>query len=155
MSAMPSPLAGLPDEAAAMRALLAVLEREQACLSRGDADGCAMLLGEKAVQVAALSSLAAERHRRLATLGYDADERGMTAWLRASVAGSVADWEALMAVTRDAHELNRINGLLLAQLAARNRQVLDALGMRASGPGLYSAGGQADYATSRGARVIG
>lgn len=155
MNKLPSPLAGLSDEAAAMRALLAVLEREQACLAAGDADGCATLLDEKGTQVAALAALAAQRHRRLAMLGFAADERGMTDWLRASAGDSAPGWDALMAVTRDAHELNRVNGLMLAQLAARNRQALDALGMRASGPGLYSAGGQADYATSRGARVIG
>lgn len=155
MNTRPSPLEGLPDESAAMRALLAVLEREQACLAEGNADGCAALLGEKATQVAALASLATERHRRLATLGFAADEHGMTAWLRVAPAGSAADWDALMAVTRNAHELNRVNGLLLAQLSARNRQALDALGLRAAGPGLYSAGGQADYATSRGARGIG
>ncbi len=155
MAPLPSPLTGLPDEAAAMRALLAVLEREQACLAEGNADGCAALLDEKAAQVAALSALAAHRHRQLAALGFAADERGMTTWLRASAADGAADWNALMAITRDAHDLNRVNGLLLAQLATRNRQALDALGMRAAGPGLYSAGGQADYATTRGARGIG
>ncbi len=155
MNTMPSPLTGLPDEAAAMHALLAVLEREQACLARGDADGCAALLDEKAAQVATLSSLATQRHRQLAALGFPADEHGMTAWLRSAKAGGTAPWDALMAVTRDAHELNRVNGVLLAQLSARNRQALDALGMRAPGPGLYGAGGQADYATTRGARGIG
>ncbi len=155
MNTMPSPLTGLPDEAAAMRALLTVLEREQACLAEGNADGCAALLEEKAAQVAALATLATQRHRRLATLGFAADEHGMSDWLRAAPAGSATDWAALMTVTRDAHELNRINGLLLAQLSARNRQALDALGLRTAGPGLYSAGGQADYATSRGARGIG
>ncbi len=155
MNTMPSPLTGVPDEAAAMQALLAVLAREQACLARGEADGCAALLDEKAVQVAALSVLAAARHRQLAALGFAADEQGMTAWLRSPAAANTAPWDALMTLTREAHELNRVNGVLLAQLSARNRQALDALGLRASGPGLYSAGGQADYATTRGARGIG
>ncbi len=155
MSPLPSPVAALPAETAAMRALLAVLEREQACLSAGDADGCAALLDDKAVQVGALTALAAQRHRTLASLGFAADEAGMTAWLRASSDGAPADWQALMAATREAHEINRVNGVLLAQLGARNRQALDALGVRASGGGIYGPGGQTAYAPPRATRVIG
>ncbi len=138
-----------------MHALLAVLEREQACLSAGDAEGCAALLDDKATQVSALAALAADRHRRLAALGFSADEKGMADWLHLASAAESADWAALLAVTGDAHEHNRINGLLLGQLAARNRQALDALGMRKSGSGLYGPGGQTDYTAPRATRVIG
>ncbi len=152
-----SPAAELGAETAAMRALLDVLEREQACLSAGDADGCAALLEEKARQVAALAGFAAERHRRLATLGFSADEKGMTDWLRTASEPDTAAWAELMSFTTAAHECNRVNGLLLSQLAVRNRQALDALGQRAAdaGAGLYGPGGQADFTTPRGARVIG
>lgn len=150
-----SPAATLTAETAAMHALLAVLEREQTCLSAGDAEGCAALLDAKARQVSALAALATDRHRQLAALGFSADENGMTGWLRKASDADGADWAALMAVTGDAHERNRVNGMLLGQLAARNRQALDALGMRQAGGGLYGPGGHTAYSAPRATRVIG
>jgi flagella synthesis protein FlgN len=151
----PSPATGLSAETDAMRALRALLEREQASLSAGDADGCAALLDEKARLVAAMAEHASRRHRQLFEAGFPADERGMQAWLAGAPPALCAGWEALMAVTRDAHELNRINGLLLGQLAARNRRALEALGAADAGPALYGPAGQTDYAVPRTARVIG
>lgn len=153
MNAATAPAAALPAETAAMQALLSLLQREQRCLADGDADGCAALLAAKAAQVAELSAFARERHRQLATLGLPADERGMQAWL-AAAPGAADDWAALMAVARDAHELNRINGTLLGQLAARNRQALGALGL-GNDKALYGPGGQAEYRPPATARVVG
>ncbi len=151
----PSPAAELSEEAAAMRALSDLLGREQACLSAGDADGCAALLEEKAVLVAAMAGHASLRHRRLAEKGFPADEQGMRYWLATAPPAACAAWDALMAVTREAHELNRVNGVLLGQLAARNRRALEALGAAGSATGLYGPAGQADYAPPRAARVVG
>lgn len=151
----PSPATELATEADAMRALRALLEREQACLSAGDADGCAALLEDKALLVAAMAGHASLRHRRLAAAGFPADEQGMRHWLASAPQSARAGWDALMAVTRDAHELNRINGVLLGQLATRNRRALEALGAIGSGPALYGPAGQADYAAPRTARVVG
>lgn len=151
----PSPAAELDAETRAMHALRLLLEREQACLSAGDADGCAALLEDKAVLVAAMAEHASLRHRRLAAAGFPADELGMRYWLASAPQAACAGWEALMAVTRDAHELNRVNGVLLGQLATRNRRALEALGAIGSGPALYGPAGQADYAAPRTARVVG
>jgi len=60
-----------------------------------------------------------------------------------------------MAVTREAHELNRVNGVLMGQLATRNRRALEALGATGSGTALYGPAGQTDYAAPRAARVVG
>lgn len=155
MTGPASPAAELVAETAAMRTLLELLQREQTCLSAGDADGCAALLEQKSTQVNALSALAAQRYRRLAALGFAADEKGMTDWLHASPEPLNSDWQALMDVARSAHELNRVNGMLLGQLAARNRLALDALGIRAAGSGLYGPGGQADYSRPHSTSVIG
>lgn len=150
-----SPAANLPDETAAMQALEALLVREQACLANGDIDGCAALLDEKASLVAALASLASERHGRLAAAGFPANEQGMQHWLKHSPDCSVDEWKMLMAVTRNAHELNRVNGVLLASLSARNRQALAALGTNAAGAGLYGSAGQTDYVMPRPTRAAG
>ncbi len=151
----PSPAHDLQAETEDMRALGALLGREQASLSAGDADGCAALLEEKAQLVAAMAGHASLRHQRLAAIGFAADEQGMQAWLAAAPADVRATWDALMAFTREAHELNRLNGLLLGQLATRNRRALEALGAVGAGPALYGPAGQADYASPKAARVVG
>lgn len=151
----PSPADELQAETEDMRALRALLEREQASLSAGDADGCAALLEEKARLVAAMAGHASLRHQRLATIGFAADEQGMQAWLAGAPEDVRSAWDALMASTRDAHELNRLNGLLLGQLATRNRRALEALGAVGTGPALYGPAGQTDYASPKAARVVG
>ncbi len=157
MSTLPSPVAALDNETAAMQELLALLQREQECLAAGDADGCAALLDNKATRVAELSACARERHRQLGELGFAATEQGMQQWLTSAAASADAlrAWAGLMAIARDAHELNRVNGLLLGQLAGRNRQALAALGIGGDGQGLYGPGGQADYRPPVTARVVG
>ncbi len=149
-----SPATELPLETAAMRALGALLAREQACLSAGDADACATLLEEKATLVAAVARHASVRHRLLAAAGFSADEQGMQQWLVTAPGAVRSAWETLMGVTREAHEHNRVNGMLLGQLAARNRRALDALGI-GKGAGLYGPAGQAEAPALRAARVIG
>lgn len=152
---LPSPAAELHAEADAMRALHALLGREQDSLSAGDADGCAALLEEKSRLVAAVADHASQRHRRLAAIGLGADEQGMQRWLAGASPEAHAAWEALMHVTREAHQANRVNGLLLGQLATRNRRALEALGVAGTEPTLYGPAGQADYASPKLARVIG
>lgn len=151
----PSPAKDLQAETEDMRALRALLEREQASLSAGDTAGCAALLEDKARLVAAMAGHASLRHRRLAAIGFAADEQGMQRWLSGASQQACAAWEALMNVTREAHEANRLNGLLLGQLATRNRRALEALGAVGAGPALYGPAGQADYAPPKAARVVG
>ncbi len=151
----PSPADELQAETRDMRALCALLGREQASLSAGDADGCAALLEEKARLVAAMAGHASLRHQRLAAIGFAADEQGMQRWLAGASQQARCAWEALMGVTRDAHEANRLNGLLLGQLATRNRRALEALGAVGAGPALYGPAGQADYTSAKAARVVG
>ncbi len=140
-----SPADQLAVETAALRSLLALLQQEQSLLAAGDADGHACLLEDKASHVAELSQLANDRHRALGSLGFAASEAGMQHWLALSTDGTRASWQTLMSLARDAHEANRVNGLLLGQLQLRNRQALAALGLDASS-GLYGASGQTDLA---------
>ncbi len=153
-----SPGDHLDHETAALRALLGVLQLEQRCLADGDVDvdAHAGLLEQKAQHVADLSRLADERHRALGRHGFPASEAGMQHWLALSTDSTRAEWQVLMALARDAHEANRVNGLLLGQLQTRNRQALVALGLGASS-GLYGASGHADLAlqTARPALVTG
>lgn len=151
-----SPADHLDAETAALRALVRVLQQEQALLAAGDGENHARLLEDKAGHVAELSQLANDRHRALGSLGFPANEAGMRHWLALSPDCTRAEWEVLMSLAREAHEANRINGQLLGQLQVRNRQALVALGRGASS-GLYGASGQADLAMqpARAALVTG
>lgn len=155
MSYQPAPAAALLAETGAMQALLELLQHERACLASGDAAGCEALLDAKAARVNELSALARERYRQLEALGLPASEYGMQQWLAAAPPQAADDWQALMAVAREAHELNRVNGMMLGQLAAYNRQGLAALGIGGQGDALYGPGGQSDYRPTASARIIG
>jgi flagella synthesis protein FlgN len=56
-----------------------------------------------------------------------------------------AQWEALLALAREAKELNRVNGMLINKQLAHNQGVLNALRMPAGADagGVYGASGQA------------
>jgi flagella synthesis protein FlgN len=149
-----SPAATLLDECAAAMDLLAVLRREQATLRQQTVDAYAPLLPEKAQHIARLSTLAAQRHRVLATCGFAASESGMRDWLEQSP-GSETDWQQLLATVRDAHEVNRVNGVLLTQLMARHQARAQALGLVAPEQTLYGPNGQAAAAAMRPARALG
>ncbi len=151
-----SPADHLDAETAALQALLAVLRQEQALLVAGDADGVASLLEHKATHVAELSRQSDQRHRALGSLGFAASEAGMQHWLASSPDAARTAWDTLMGLARAAREANRVNGLLLGQLQARNRQALAALGL-GSASGLYGATGQAELGlhTARSARIAG
>ncbi len=140
-----SPADHLDAETSALRALLDVLQQEQVVLAAGDVDEHAGLLEHKASRVAELSQLANDRHRALGRQGFPASEAGMLHWLALSPDCTRAEWDVLMSLAREAHEANRINGLLLGQLQVRNRQALAALGLGSSS-GLYGASGQAELA---------
>ncbi len=151
-----SPDAQLDAEATVLQSLLLLLQQEQACLVDGDIDRQAGLLEAKAGCVAELSRLADQRHGALKSLGFSASEAGMQQWLAQAQVPVLHGWHALLSRVRDADELNRVNGLLLSQLQARNRQALAALGLGASS-GLYGASGQAELVlpSARPARVTG
>lgn len=151
-----SPADHLDAETSALQSLLSVLRQEQTLLATGDVEAHACLLEDKASHVAELSQLAHDRHRSLGQLGFPASEAGMQHWLALSPDATRAEWNVMMSLARAAHEANRVNGLLLGQLQARNRQALTALGLGASS-GLYGASGQSELAlhAARPARVTG
>ena len=140
-----TPTDHLDAETSALRSLLAILRQEQTLLTTGDVEAHAGLLEDKAAHIAELSQLAEQRHRALGNLGFPASEAGMQHWLALATDSARAEWATLMSLAGAAHETNRVNGLLLGQLQARNRQALAALGLGASS-GLYGASGQADLA---------
>jgi len=143
--AIASPGATLRDEQQLIASILEVMKQEQQLLVSADADGLSTLTPGKLGLAQRLGELSRLRHRALAGAGFAAGEAGMEPWLAAGAdAGARADWERLLDLTRQAKELNRVNGMLLNKQLAHTTGVLNALrGNTGTGAsGVYGASGQ-------------
>ena len=148
-----NPAETLQQEQQAARLLIDVLNQEQALLIAADIDSLAMVTERKVPLVAQMSELATRRHRALGGKGLPASEAGMQAWIDRKTDGKPADpaaaaaWTALLAMARQAQEINRINGLLINTHMARNQNALNVLRVQGNSGNFYGPDGQA---TNRG-----
>jgi len=142
-----TPATTLQEEQRLMSYMLTLLKKEQASLVDAHADGVAEVTQHKSDVVSQLAALARLRHSALASAGYPAAETGMEPWLAASTGTAAhALWDDLLALTAQAKELNRVNGMLIARQLAHNQTVLNAMRTPANGAapesGMYGPGGQ-------------
>lgn len=140
-----SPAATLHDEQQLMSSMLLLLKQEQKSLVDAHADGIDAVTPQKSALVAQLAGLARTRHAALAGAGFAGDERGMEPWLAAGSDAAARDsWNRLLQLTRDAKELNRVNGMLVARQLAHNQTVLNAMRTPAGAldATVYGPGGQ-------------
>ena len=144
-----SPADSLLQEQQAARILIDLLQQEQALLINADIDGLTMVTERKGPVIAQMSELATKRHRTLAAAGHAASEAGMQAWIDARAAGKLAQsaavsaWTALLAMARQAQEINRINGVLINSHMARNQGALNVLRIQTGSGNFYGPDGQA------------
>ncbi|NRR30080.1 flagellar protein FlgN [Oxalobacteraceae bacterium] len=123
-----SPMNSLRGEQTLMTSLLEVLKQEQAHLIAADIEGLTALTVEKTVLVNQMAVLASQRHSALGAAGYPAQESGMDAWLAASGdSDAPALWHEVLALTQEAKELNRINGMLINRHMSHTQGALNAL----------------------------
>jgi flagella synthesis protein FlgN len=125
-----TPLNSLREEAHIMATLLDVLKQEQQLLVAAEIDGLPAITTKKTALVTQMTLLSAQRHRSLGKSGFPAEEAGMDAWIAAS--GEARDesatlWQALLQHTREAKELNRINGMLINKQMGHTQGALQAL----------------------------
>jgi flagella synthesis protein FlgN len=141
--AMASPGATLRDEQQLIGSIVELMKTEQQFLISADADGLAALTPKKlqlAQQAAELSRL---RHRALGAAGFHATENGMEPWLAVSGNDELrSQWNRLLELTREAKELNRVNGMLVHKQMAHTQGMLNALRPAGNGAGVYGPGGQ-------------
>lgn len=156
-SSMISPADTLKDEHQAAASLLQLLEKEQAQLIGANIEELSALTEEKAGIVEKMTKLAERRHQTLAAAGLTANEAGMQTWLKntAKAADTQKLWNDLLALARSAKELNRLNGLLIAQYMARNQVALHTLHAPAQGSHFYGPDGQATARTTTRSLVVG
>jgi len=142
---MTRPNATLTAEHERIAALVELMKQEQQFLVAADADGLAGLTPRKVVLVQELAQLSRERHAALGGAGFIASEAGMEPWLAAQGDDVArASWSQLLALTAEAKELNRVNGMLINRQMAHNQTVLNALRTPTAAPEstLYGAKGQ-------------
>jgi flagella synthesis protein FlgN len=123
-----SPKHSLQAELDKITELLEVLKQEQQDLVAADIDHLTSLTPHKSALVNDMATLATARHRALAEAGFPAMEAGMESWLAAQ-RDDAADmlWQRLLHQTREAKELNRLNGMLINKHLSTTQGALQAL----------------------------
>jgi flagella synthesis protein FlgN len=125
---MASPTNTLRDEQHTMASLLVLLKEEQQFLVNADSDALDLLTPQKNKLVVMLAELATRRHQALGAAGFAASEDGMAPWLAANHdSAAEADWQQLLAVSRDAKEYNRVNGMLITRQMHHTQTILQAM----------------------------
>lgn len=139
-----SPGATLRDEQQVIGSIVELMKTEQQLLIRADTDGLSTLTPNKLQLAQRVATLSRVRHKALAAAGFPAGEAGMEPWL--AVGGNTAhrvEWDRLLELTREAKELNRVNGMLVNRQLGQAQAALGELrGPNAGAAGVYGKGGQ-------------
>jgi flagella synthesis protein FlgN len=140
-----SPLTTLRDEQQLLSSLVELMKQEQQFLVRADTEGLTALTPQKSRLVHQMGQLAAQRHQALGGAGFAVAEAGMEAWLASGAeAGASVLWQQLLALTREAKELNRVNGMLINKQMMHTQVQINAMRTPAHGSdtGFYGPSGQ-------------
>jgi flagella synthesis protein FlgN len=139
-----TPLDNLREEAHIMTTLLDLLKQEQQMLVSAEIEGLEAVTSKKTALINQMTLLSAQRHRALGKAGFAAEEAGMEAWIAASGDQHIAQaWTALLDTTREAKELNRVNGMLINKQISNTQGALAVLRPSAGGQ-TYSATGMSN-----------
>jgi flagella synthesis protein FlgN len=151
------PAATLEEERRVAQELIDCLKDEQQCLISADMGTLVLATGEKSALVTRLATLARARHRALGMAGHSADEAGMSAWLETSRKSPTHEqqWQGLLALARDAKELNRVNGILIGGHLSRTQGLLQAMRGGTPNAGVYGPDGQHSVSGMGRALVVG
>ena len=138
-----NPSVSIAQERDATRNFIGVLEQEQHALQQADVSLLLPLTKEKASQAQQLTRLADARNQWLAKHGYSRDRSGMERGVKDCDSPDAADaWRELLQLAETASQLNKINGVLIAQRLRYNHQALTVLQAATHSAGLYGADGQ-------------
>lgn len=143
----PSPasiLGAIEKERDALRAFVALLEREQQILLAPDTAPLLELADEKSRLADTLAACTGKRRQQLPAGQADVELR-----LKEVAPGAVDTWRELVRLATQAGDLNRHNGELIRVRARYNQQALHALiGASRQATDLYGANGQPSLAGS-------
>jgi flagellar biosynthesis protein FlgN len=145
-----NPMTILREEQRLMTSLLEVLKQEQQHLVAAHIDGLTALTPEKSALVGQMATLAQQRHGALGAAGFAPQEAGMADWVAACGDSAAAPlWQTLLEQTREAKELNRINGMLINKHMGHTQGALQALRpLAAASSSFYGPSGHATTSTT-------
>ncbi|WP_338848428.1 flagellar protein FlgN [Massilia sp. W12] len=119
---------GMQAERAVMADLLETLQQEQNSLIAADVEQLLQLTEQKNQLVQRASALSQQRLNALAAAGFAQEEANMAAWLtRLGRSELQQSWHSLLDLTRQAKEINRLNGMLINRQLANTQNALQAL----------------------------
>jgi len=151
-----SPKHSLKAELDKIAELLSVLKQEQQDLVAADIEHLSSLTPHKSALVNDMAALASQRHRALAAAGFEAQEAGMEAWLEtAHDAAADSLWQELLEQTREAKELNRLNGLLINKHLSTTQGALQTLRPQGPGGAIYGPSGHTTTSTNKRGFIAG
>ena len=142
---MASPIHTVRDEFSLINTLIELMKQEQRLLVAADTDGLTAVTAQKSQLVAQMAALSKTRHDQLAQAGFAAEDASMAGWLeRHGDKDGASLWQDLLAATRQAKELNRVNGMLISKQLNNTHTLLNAMRTPAGAadPGVYGPSGQ-------------
>jgi flagella synthesis protein FlgN len=142
--AIASPGATLRDEQQVIGSIVELMKTEQQLLISADADGLSTLTPNKLQLAQRAATLSRVRHKALGAAGFPAGEAGMEPWLAVGGNAEYRDaWNRLLELTREAKELNRVNGMIVNRQLGQTQAALSELrGPAGNAAGVYGPGGQ-------------
>ena len=146
------------DEVRLIACLTDLMKQEQQFLVAADSDGLTTLTPLKNDLIEQMAALAKQRHVALAAVGHAPSEAGMQEWL-AQVSNPLfsEQWQQLLDKTREAKELNRVNGMLINKHMTQNAILINAMRTTpgSADTGFYGPSGQATPVGGKRRFVVG
>ena len=137
-----------------MRSFVEMLTKEQQALINNNAEELIAITPQKNEMLTSIMGMENQRSLNLISLGLSADAAGMQTLLTQDSHASLTDhWNTLLAVSAEAQELNRTNGLLINRQMSRNQGVLNLLQKDQAGA-MYGADGQSKISTNAGRGIV-
>lgn len=134
----------IEQEVQLMSTLLDVLKNEELVLVENTPEKLETVITEKNALLVEIISLEKQRNQLLTQAGFALDTAGIKAFLDSTPPETRLQekWENLIALSADAKENNRTNGLLINRQMARNQSTLNILQQNDSSSSVYGADGQ-------------
>lgn len=139
----------LKDELAGLERVVALLHAEHEVLTRARIDDLAGISEQKEQAVQSLEKLSAVRRNMLTASNIPDDGSAIAEWLLVHDPRSLALWETLIDLARQASQFNRNNGQLLACREEANRALMNVLLSGREIENGYTADGRLSHAAAR------
>lgn len=139
----------LKDELAALERVVALLHDEQRVLTHARIEQLADISEQKSRAVAELENLTATRRALVQAREIPDDGSAISAWLSSHEPALLETWETLIDLAREASQLNKSNGKLIAGREEANRTLLNLLLADHEAGDSYSADGHLAHRAPR------